>query len=228
MGGRSTVSTLSLSNDEEEDFNGDSGASLVALFTKISSRSVCPWIPWRKSKVAGKFSLDGNIELKVVVSAPSTGSVRQIDVHVFDNNDSLVLHWGAIQDRKGEQPCTLSSSIHYGGQDIYITSKSSQTPSYSSMFMEDGVEDELGSASRGNWWQDVFDGPVKESISLNVFVYSMLKLLSANATLSVHQLVENADECMVLDNEAIYDIFFRTLKLTTPSFGELLKEQKYL
>ncbi|PWA92509.1 Tubulin beta-8 chain -like protein [Artemisia annua] len=39
-----------------------------------------------------------------------------------------------------------------------------------------------------------------------------------NATLSVHQLVENADECMVLDNEALYDICFRTLKLTTPSY----------
>ncbi|KAK1427784.1 hypothetical protein QVD17_16479 [Tagetes erecta] len=41
-----------------------------------------------------------------------------------------------------------------------------------------------------------------------------------NATLSVHQLVENADECMVLDNEALYDICFKTLKLTTPSFEE--------
>ncbi|THG18140.1 hypothetical protein TEA_005758 [Camellia sinensis var. sinensis] len=39
-----------------------------------------------------------------------------------------------------------------------------------------------------------------------------------NATLSVHQLVENADECMVLDNEALYDICFRTLKLSTPSW----------
>jgi tubulin beta len=38
-----------------------------------------------------------------------------------------------------------------------------------------------------------------------------------NATLSVHQLVENADECMVLDNEALYDICFRTLKLSTPT-----------
>ncbi|KAL6178231.1 hypothetical protein ACLB2K_049750 [Fragaria x ananassa] len=39
-----------------------------------------------------------------------------------------------------------------------------------------------------------------------------------NATLSVHQLVENADECMVLDNEALYDICLRTLKLNTPNF----------
>merc|ERR1711953_804961 len=42
-----------------------------------------------------------------------------------------------------------------------------------------------------------------------------------NATLSVHQLVENSDECMVLDNEALYDICFRTLKLTTPTYGDL-------
>ncbi|KAM0000426.1 Tubulin beta-2 chain [Helianthus debilis subsp. tardiflorus] len=42
-----------------------------------------------------------------------------------------------------------------------------------------------------------------------------------NAILSVHQLVENADECMVLDNEALYDICFRTLKLNNPSFGDL-------
>ncbi|XVF40939.1 hypothetical protein PTKIN_Ptkin01aG0241000 [Pterospermum kingtungense] len=42
-----------------------------------------------------------------------------------------------------------------------------------------------------------------------------------NATLSVHQLVENAEECMVLDNEALYDICFHTLKLTTSSFGDL-------
>jgi len=42
-----------------------------------------------------------------------------------------------------------------------------------------------------------------------------------NATLSVHQLVENSDEVMVVDNEALYDICFRTLKLTTPTYGDL-------
>merc|ERR1711881_698019 len=42
-----------------------------------------------------------------------------------------------------------------------------------------------------------------------------------NATLSVHQLVENADQCFCLDNEALYDICFRTLKLTTPTYGDL-------
>jgi len=42
-----------------------------------------------------------------------------------------------------------------------------------------------------------------------------------NATLSIHQLVENADEVMVIDNEALYDICFKTLKLTTPTYGDL-------
>merc|ERR1711907_925417 len=42
-----------------------------------------------------------------------------------------------------------------------------------------------------------------------------------NAVLSFHQLVENADQCFALDNEALYDICFRTLKLTTPTYGDL-------
>merc|ERR1712032_1604488 len=42
-----------------------------------------------------------------------------------------------------------------------------------------------------------------------------------NATLSVHQLVENTDETFAIDNEALYDICFRTLKLTTPTYGDL-------
>jgi tubulin beta len=42
-----------------------------------------------------------------------------------------------------------------------------------------------------------------------------------NATLSAHQLVENADLVYVLDNEALYDICYKTLKLTTPTYGDL-------
>ncbi|KAJ3508869.1 hypothetical protein NM208_g15752 [Fusarium decemcellulare] len=42
-----------------------------------------------------------------------------------------------------------------------------------------------------------------------------------NATLSVHQLVENSDCTFCIDNEALYDICMRTLKLTNPSYGDL-------
>eukprot|EP01071_Lankesteria_metandrocarpae_P002010 Lankesteria_metandrocarpae@DN2023_c0_g1_i1.p1 len=42
-----------------------------------------------------------------------------------------------------------------------------------------------------------------------------------NATLSIHHLVENADACQVIDNEALYDICFRKLRLATPTYGDL-------
>ncbi|EOB14994.2 Tubulin beta chain [Nosema bombycis CQ1] len=42
-----------------------------------------------------------------------------------------------------------------------------------------------------------------------------------NATLSIHQLVENADETFCIDNEALYDICFKTLKLNNPGYGDL-------
>eukprot|EP01113_Clastostelium_recurvatum_P047008 TRINITY_DN8322_c0_g1_i1.p1 TRINITY_DN8322_c0_g1~~TRINITY_DN8322_c0_g1_i1.p1 ORF type:complete len:452 (-),score=63.47 TRINITY_DN8322_c0_g1_i1:113-1468(-) len=42
-----------------------------------------------------------------------------------------------------------------------------------------------------------------------------------NATLALHQLVENADMTFCLDNEALYDICFNTFKLFTPTYGDL-------
>ena len=42
-----------------------------------------------------------------------------------------------------------------------------------------------------------------------------------NAALFVHQLMENTDETYYIDNEALYDICLRTLKLTTPTYGNL-------
>ena len=42
-----------------------------------------------------------------------------------------------------------------------------------------------------------------------------------NATLSIHLLVDTTDEVQVIDNKALYDICFRTLKLTTPTYGDI-------
>ncbi|XP_065073285.1 tubulin beta chain-like [Ochlerotatus camptorhynchus] len=42
-----------------------------------------------------------------------------------------------------------------------------------------------------------------------------------NAVLSIHQLVENTDGTFCIDNEALYDICFRTLKLSSPTYGDL-------
>ncbi|CAL1716086.1 unnamed protein product [Somion occarium] len=42
-----------------------------------------------------------------------------------------------------------------------------------------------------------------------------------NALLSIHQLVENSDLTMLIDNEALYDITVRTLKSKNPAFDDL-------
>ncbi|XP_022245444.1 tubulin beta-4B chain-like [Limulus polyphemus] len=44
-----------------------------------------------------------------------------------------------------------------------------------------------------------------------------------NATLSVHQLLENTDETFCIDNEALYNICFQTLKLQKPVNDDLNK-----
>jgi tubulin beta len=42
-----------------------------------------------------------------------------------------------------------------------------------------------------------------------------------NSILSIHQLIENVDEVSVIDNEALYDILFRVLKIKSPQFKDL-------
>ncbi|EGF82455.1 hypothetical protein BATDEDRAFT_32883 [Batrachochytrium dendrobatidis JAM81] len=42
-----------------------------------------------------------------------------------------------------------------------------------------------------------------------------------NATLTLHQLLENSDETFCIDNEALYDICLRTLKIPSPSYRDL-------
>jgi tubulin beta len=42
-----------------------------------------------------------------------------------------------------------------------------------------------------------------------------------NAVLTSHSMLEHSDVAFSVDNEALYDICFRTLKLTTPTYGDL-------
>ena len=44
-----------------------------------------------------------------------------------------------------------------------------------------------------------------------------------NATLSICKLMEHTDQTYCMDNEALYDICFRTLKLPTPTYSDLNK-----
>ena len=43
-----------------------------------------------------------------------------------------------------------------------------------------------------------------------------------NATLSIHQLLENSDETFVVDNEALYNISHNVLKQNQPKYSDLV------
>ncbi|KAG5515196.1 hypothetical protein RHGRI_036289 [Rhododendron griersonianum] len=57
------------------------------------------------------------------------------------------------------EPCSLSSSLCYGGpEDMYVNSSTTQPSGSNPTFKKDTADDDtngnnLSSASRGNWWQ---------------------------------------------------------------------------
>ncbi|XP_060215497.1 uncharacterized protein LOC132642261 isoform X2 [Lycium barbarum] len=56
------------------------------------------------------------------------------------------------QYEKVEAPCNLSSSIYYGGQDVYPPTTQT-SGSLNNIVKKDGRDDGSNSASRGNWWE---------------------------------------------------------------------------
>ena len=64
------------------------------------------------------------------------------------------LEFGSVYQQEQQervQPCHLSSSIYYGGPDVYFQPQNSTVNSAAKK--KEGGEDDSGSASRGNWWQ---------------------------------------------------------------------------
>ncbi|CAI0427367.1 unnamed protein product [Linum tenue] len=70
-----------------------------------------------------------------------------------DNQNTSYRDMSSIYEDQRVQPCHLSSSIYYGGQDVYHHPQSNQSTNINSTFKKDGTEDDSGGASRGNWWQ---------------------------------------------------------------------------
>ncbi|CAJ1801650.1 unnamed protein product [Sphenostylis stenocarpa] len=109
------------------------------------------------SQVLGRESLRSEVSEKTA----SDGWSSKFDIPDYSTNGSgaetqNTAHkdMSSIYQEQKVQPCQLSSSIHYGGQDIYSRPKSTQDSGFNSlMYKKDGVEDDSGSASRGNWWQ---------------------------------------------------------------------------
>ncbi|KAF7848564.1 hypothetical protein BT93_L1843 [Corymbia citriodora subsp. variegata] len=75
-----------------------------------------------------------------------------------DGNNATCKAKSAIYQTEAAEPCYMSSSIYYGGQENYSPRTSARTTESHSVFKKDGVDDESNvnnsdSASRGNWWQ---------------------------------------------------------------------------
>ncbi|VDN18167.1 unnamed protein product [Gongylonema pulchrum] len=102
---------------------------------------------------------------------------------------------------------------------------------YGKLFRPDNFV--FGQSGAGNNWakghytegaelvDEVLDVLRKEAESSDCLQVSDVIIEPYNATLSVHQLVENTDETFCIDNEALYDICLRTLKLAGPTYGDL-------
>ncbi|XP_062110381.1 alpha-glucan water dikinase, chloroplastic isoform X2 [Humulus lupulus] len=91
---------------KSQSFKNFSGSSLVIGKSKLTMGSRRSTVPRavlatdQTSELAETFNLDGSIELQVVVSAPTPGSTTQVNIQVNYSSDSLLLHWGAIQDKQ--------------------------------------------------------------------------------------------------------------------------------
>ncbi|XP_073276579.1 uncharacterized protein [Primulina huaijiensis] len=59
---------------------------------------------------------------------------------------------GPFYPGENVHPCHYSSSIYYGGQDLYSRPQTAQSTVFTT-FNKDGGEDDSDGASRGNWWQ---------------------------------------------------------------------------
>ncbi|KAC9994825.1 hypothetical protein E3N88_44957 [Mikania micrantha] len=87
-------------------------------------------------------------------SATERGSI--IDKDSADKYDDRSLNpktdMSLYYQQPPTQPCHLSSSIYYGGQDVYTNPLiTKDAPANSTQYNKDGEDD--GRASRGNWWQ---------------------------------------------------------------------------
>ncbi|XP_009774456.1 uncharacterized protein LOC107828214 [Nicotiana tabacum] len=103
-----------------------------------------------------------------VFGPPSTG-LRRDPIHAVDKSISRTQEVGnqygnakygtsdngskRSRGEKVEAACNFSSSIYYGGQDIYSPINTQPPCSQSNIVKKDGGGDGSNSASRGNWWQ---------------------------------------------------------------------------
>ncbi|XP_028796558.1 uncharacterized protein LOC114752006 [Neltuma alba] len=86
--------------------------------------------------------------------SPKSGTAdRNIKGNENESQSTSYKDMSSIYQEQRVQPCHLSSSIYYGGQDIYSHPQKTENAGLNPLYKKDGGEDDSGSAPRGNWWQ---------------------------------------------------------------------------
>ncbi|KAH9736228.1 plant/t7h20-70 protein [Citrus sinensis] len=142
-GRKQTGSSSSLTN---ELFGSKESSSSSGIFGSIFSPP---------SKVLGRESLHSESMEKKHDSSKEAWNTKPTTPGTYETESQGTAYkdMSSMYQDQRVQPCHLSSSIYYGGQDVYSPRPpNSQGPGVNSVFKKDG-EDDSGSASRGNWWQ---------------------------------------------------------------------------
>ncbi|RQO94912.1 hypothetical protein POPTR_008G188150v4 [Populus trichocarpa] len=137
--------------------SGIGGSRRSVIFTP---RAVLAMEP-SSEQLAGKFNLDGNIEMQVFVSNSSAASIAQINIQITYSSDSLLLHWGAILDRKekwvlpSRQP---NGTTNYKNRALRSPFIKSGSNSYISIAIDDpatqAIEFLVVDEAKNKWFKD--------------------------------------------------------------------------
>ncbi|MBA0861325.1 hypothetical protein Goshw_026822 [Gossypium schwendimanii] len=117
----------------------------------ITKRDDSPKEPWNTTNpgpyVNAQFLVPGNsLQIHSLISISGNSSKG----HEGENKNMGNRN---IYEEQRVEPCHLSSSIYYGGQDVCFNPRSREDLELNSVFNKDIREDDPGFASRGNWWQ---------------------------------------------------------------------------
>ncbi|KAG5042577.1 hypothetical protein JHK85_006838 [Glycine max] len=108
------------------------------------------------SKVLGRESLRSELSGKIANETWSSKICIQDNFSKGNGSEAqnaVNKDMSSIYQDQRVQPCHLSSSIYYGGQDIYSSPQSTQNEGFNSMHRNVDGEDGSEFASRGDWWQ---------------------------------------------------------------------------
>ncbi|MED6171421.1 hypothetical protein PIB30_040632 [Stylosanthes scabra] len=152
MEGKTQFDSSSSSSSFTSELFGSNQSQLPSSSSGILASLFPP-----SSKVLGRESRRFQVTEKTATSKTvipdDTNNYKGNDGETHNNTKNKDM-MSSIYEEQRVQPCHLSSSIYYGGQDIYSLPQGVQN---SGLYKKDGGEDDSGSASRGNWWQGIYE-----------------------------------------------------------------------